>query len=117
MAFLFENLKVYQMSHNLADEVTSFTESFPKGKFYLADQLNRAVLSIPNNIAEGNGRYHKNDRKHFFHISRGSAYECVCLLDMCRKKGLIKEEAFGRHKSNLDEICKMLMGLINGLDK
>jgi four helix bundle protein len=117
MAFLFENLKVYQMSHQLADEITSLTETFPKGKYYLSDQLNRAILSIPNNIAEGNGRFHKNDRKHFFHISRGSAYECVCLLEMCKKKGLIAEGDFARHKDNLDEICRMIMGLINGLDK
>ena len=117
MAFLFENLKVYQMSHQLADEITSLTETFPKGKYYLSDQLNRAVLSVPNNVAEGNGRFHKNDRKHFFHISRGSAYECVCLLDMCRKKGLLADDAFIRYKETLDEICRMIMGLINGLDK
>ena len=117
MAFMFENLTVYQKSHHLADEITGLTETFPKGKYYLSDQLNRAVLSVPNNIAEGNGRFHKNDRKHFFHISRGSAYECVCLLDMCRKKGLLADDAFIRYKETLDEICRMIMGLINGLDK
>ena len=105
------------MSHNLADRITDFTETFPKGKYYLKDQLNRAILSVPNNIAEGNGKFHKHDRRQFFYISRGSAYECVCLLDMCGKKGLLAGNEYNQYKDNLDEICRMLMGLINGLDK
>jgi four helix bundle protein len=43
----------------------------------MRDQLNRAVLSVPNNIAEGNDRFTPNEKIHFFHIARGSAFECV----------------------------------------
>jgi four helix bundle protein len=76
MPFLFEKLDVYTKSMQFADEITAFTETFPPSKYFLRDQLNRAVLSVPNNIAEGNGRYTQNDKIHFFHIARWSAFEC-----------------------------------------
>jgi len=113
MAFMFENLEVYQKAIAFADEISDLTESFSKGNYYLVDQLNRAALSIATNIAEGNGRYHKADRKNFFRISRGSAFECVPILELCKRKKLIEEEKHKTLKENLDEICKMLSGLIN----
>ncbi len=113
MAFLFENLEVYQKAIAFADEISSLTDNFPKGNYYLVDQLNRAALSIATNIAEGNGRYSKADRKNFFRISRGSAFECVPIIELCKRKKLIGEEKHKALKENLDEICKMLSGLIN----
>lgn len=56
MPFLFEKLDVYQKSLQFAEEISKTTDSFPKGNYYLIDQLNRAALSISTNIAEGNGR-------------------------------------------------------------
>ena len=53
MAFAFEKLIVYQKSVDLADQVTEITGAFPRGFYFLADQLNRASLSISANIAEG----------------------------------------------------------------
>ncbi|MCM8812493.1 MAG: four helix bundle protein [Candidatus Omnitrophica bacterium] len=74
MPFLFENLEVYKKAIDIADELSTLSESFPKGNYYLSDQLNRAVLSIATNIAEGNGKYTKADRVNFFCIARGSAF-------------------------------------------
>ena len=88
-------------------------EGFSKGNYYLVDQLNRAALSIATNIAEGNGRYSKAVRKNFFRISRGSAFECIPILELCNRKKLIGKEKHKVLKGNLDEICKMLSGLIN----
>ena len=112
MAFIFEKLDVYKKSVDLADEVSRLTESFSRGSYYLSDQLNRAVLSISTNIAEGNGRYHKADRVHFFRIARGSAFECVPLLEICRRKNLIDSEIHNSLKSEIENIGKMLSGLI-----
>ncbi|MEW6536196.1 MAG: four helix bundle protein [Candidatus Auribacterota bacterium] len=112
MAFLFENLDVYKNSVDFADTISRLTEDFPKGNYYLVDQINRASLSIATNIAEGNGRYHKPDRANFFRIARGSAFECVPILELCRRKKLISEEMCNTLKENLNEICKMLSGLI-----
>jgi hypothetical protein len=59
MPFLFEKLAVYQKSASFADKITELTRSFPRGAFFLADQLNRAAVSIAANIAEGNRRFTK----------------------------------------------------------
>jgi four helix bundle protein len=84
MPFAFEKLVVYQRAVTFADTCCSLTRDFPRGYFFLADQLNRAALSIAANIAEGNGRFTKPDRKHFFGIARGSVQECVTLVDVTR---------------------------------
>ncbi|MBN1491387.1 MAG: four helix bundle protein [Phycisphaerae bacterium] len=117
MAFLFENLHVYQKSVDLADHVASLTEGFPRGYYFLVDQLNRAALSIATNLAEGNGRFTKADRKNFFTIARGSAQECVPLLEIARRRRFIDEGQHSELRAALEEIAKMLSGLINGLDK
>lgn len=113
MPFLFENLEVYQKAVASAGGISDLTEDFSKGNYYLTNHLNRAALSIATNIAEGNGRYGKADRKNFFRISRGSAFECVPILELCKRKKLIGEEKHKALKENLDEICKMLSGLMN----
>ncbi len=78
MTFQFEKLLVYQKSVDFADEVCKATEQFQRGYGFLVDQLNRAALSISSNIAEGNGRFTKADRKNFFGIARGRSKN-VCL--------------------------------------
>src|SRR3954468_17952090 len=70
MAFMFENLAVYQRSLDFAEQIISLTETFPRGYYFLADQMNRASVSIATNLAEGNGRFTKSDRKNFFTIAR-----------------------------------------------
>ena len=74
MSFAFEKLLVYQKSVDFAEHVVRATRQFPRGYFYLADQLNRASLSISANLAEGNGRFTVPDRRNFFGIARG---ECA----------------------------------------
>ena len=113
MAFLFEKLDVYNESMAFADLITNLTDGFPRGKNYLSDQLNRAVTSIPFNIAEGNGKWSKKEKQSYFRISRGSAFECVSILALCHKKGLITENQHLEYRDTLDRICKMLTGLIN----
>ena len=117
MSFAFEKLLVYQKALAFADTVCSLTREFPRGYYFLADQLNRAALSIAANIAEGNGRFTKPDRKNFFGIARGSVQECVPLLELARRRGLLDDAAHSKMKDDLEEIARMLSGLIGGLDK
>ncbi len=77
--------------------------------------LNRAALSIAANIAEGNGRFTKPDRKNFFGIARGSVQECVPLLELALRRKLLTSMEHESLKSQLEEIARMLSGLINGL--
>ncbi|MGN6136422.1 MAG: four helix bundle protein [Aureliella sp.] len=115
MTFQFEKLLVYQKSVDFADQVCATTEQFSRGYGFLVDQLNRAALSISANIAEGNGRFTMADRKNCFTIARGSIQECVPLLELARRRKLIDEPKHGELKSQLEEISRMLSGLINGL--
>jgi four helix bundle protein len=69
------------------------------------------------NIAEGNGRFTKPERKHFFGIARGSAQECVPLLELARRRRLLDDAAHIELKDALEEIARMLSGLIRGLDE
>jgi four helix bundle protein len=112
MAFAFEKLLVYQKSVDFADDICACTEQFPRGYGFLVDQLNRASVSIAANIAEGNGRFTKPDRKHFFGIARGSVQECVPLLELASRRKLLDANAHAQLKSRLEEIARMLSGLI-----
>jgi four helix bundle protein len=116
MAFSFEKLIVYQKAIDFADRICSQTEKFPRGYSFLVSQLNRAALSIAANIAEGNGRFTKADRRNFFGVARGSVQECVPLLELALRRGLISTSDHAAMKSQLEEIARMLSGLINGLE-
>jgi len=117
VAFMFEKLQVYQKAVDLAEEIASLTEAFPRGYGFLVDQLNRAAVSIATNLAEGNGRFTVPDRRNFFTIARGSAQECVPLTEIARRRGLIQEAASLALRERLEIIAKMVSGLINGLDQ
>jgi len=114
---MFEKLEVYQRSVDFADKIAALTETFPRGYGFLVDQLNRAAVSIATNLAEGNGRFTRPDRRNFFTIARGSAQECIPLLEIARRRGLVKEMESLASKERLEVIAKMISGLINGLDK
>jgi len=116
MAFMFEKLEVYQKAVAFADQIAALTQDYPRGFGFLADQLNRAALSIATNLAEGNGRFTKPDRKNFFVIARGSAQECVPLLEVAHRRGLIETSNHQDLRDQLETIAKMISGLINGLE-
>ncbi len=116
MAFAFEKLIVYQKAITFADEVCTLTRDLPRGFFFLSNQLNIAALSIAANIAEGNGRFTKPDRRNFFGIARGSIQECVPPLELASRQKLIGSDQHLQLKVDLEEITKMLSGLIKGLE-
>jgi len=117
MGFLFEKLEVYQKAVEFAEAVFKLTDELPRGQRALADQFKRAAMSISLNIAEGNGRWPPKDRKNFFLIARGSAFECVPLLELCRRRRMIADDNFTRLKGDLEILAKMLSALIKGTEE
>jgi four helix bundle protein len=115
--FMFENLDVYQKAVDFVDKAITLTEDFPRGYGFLSNQLNRAALSIVTNLAQGNGRFTKPDRKNFFTIARGSAQECVALLEIAKRRRLLSNEFHLVLRADLETIAKMINGLIAGLKK
>ena len=117
MPFSFENLDVYQKSLSLVQQLDSLNRSL-SGKVSRSfhDQLSRAALSIPLNIAEGNGRWHKKEKQQFFWIARGSVFEVVAILQVVKKSGVLAANEYGGHYGNLESISRMLTNLIKSVD-
>ena len=110
---LLEDLKVYQRALLFAEEVMSLMQSPKAGNGTIADQLRRAAISIPTNIAEGSGRWHADDRKQFFWVARGSTNECMPLIRLGARLGMISGSDYARLQSDLILISKMLTRLIS----
>ena len=113
MAFMLEKLDVYNKAVDFYCTASDLAKKFPKGNYHIVGQFNRAALSISLNIAEGNGRYHLKERQSFFRIARGSAFECVPILEICKRQGLIEGVNCQSLIEELEIISKMLSGLIN----
>ena len=91
-----EDLQVYQISMQLADEVHDLILEWDNfHKFSTGTQLLDAADSISANISEGYGRFHYKDHKNFLYFSRGSLSETKTWLTKARNRKLISEEKFG----------------------
>jgi four helix bundle protein len=113
MAFLFEDLMVYKKAMLLAKEVLSSRKQI-KNRIII-DQLCRAVLSVPLNIAEGQGRVHAREKRQFYNTSKGSLYECLPLMQLCCDLGYFNKEQFLKMYELMNEIGRMLSGLIRSV--
>ena len=89
----FEDLLVWQKSHQFVLAVYKVTSSFPKEELYgLTSQFRRAAISIPANISEGYKKKGKLDKLRFYNISQGSLEECRYYIILSRDLGYITEE-------------------------
>ena len=111
--FDFEQLNVYQKALFLVKIIFKFLENNRNIDYFLQDQLKRAVVSISLNIAEGTGRFTVPDRRRFYTISRGSAFEVVATVQIIANQYVIKSEDYENIRNLTQEISKMLFGLIN----
>ena len=112
MAFTFENLKVWQKARELVKEVYLLLNTFPKNENYaLCDQLRRAIVSVPSNIAEGSGRQSDKEQVRFIEIAFASLMESFCQLTLAVDLGYIKVEQLDNLRPIFEEIAKMLSGL------
>ena len=104
----YEKLDVYQCSINFLETTTRVLEALPRGRNEIHDQLKRASISIPLNIAEGAGKRTKSDCNRYFTSARGSAMECGAILDVCFKLGLVEAKQLADGKKLLERIVAML---------
>ena len=109
----FRNLNVYIKSKELVKQIYELLKKFPREEqFALCDQLRRAVISIPSNIAEGSGRNSQKDQAHFYSIAYGSLMEILAQLDIACDLGYITKLEFDQMELLIIEEAKMLSGLI-----
>ena len=105
--FGFQQLDVYRCSVTFLGLAAPLAERMPKGYAPLGDQLRRASLSVPLNIAEGNGRPGGGATQHYA-IARGSALECAAILDACEALGFARTEELAPARELLERVVSML---------
>lgn len=112
MYFSYRKLRVYEESKNLVLFVYTLLKLFPKEEHYaLCDQLRRAVISIPSNIAEGMDRNSLKEQIHFIEIAFGSLNEVMCQLELAHDLNFIQEEQITTAENYYQNIAQMLSGL------
>ena len=114
--FPFEKLDVWQLAVSLAEFVLDLLEKFPlHTHIRLVSQMESAVTSTAQNIAEGKGRQYKKEFIQFLHIAQGSLYEVVTLNEVFRRKKLFQEAEATEIRKRCEQIDRKLNGLINSL--
>lgn len=109
----YKALKVWQKAMDLTVMVYSLVKFLPNEEtFGLSDQLRRAVVSIPSNIAEGHGRSTDKEFVHFLSIARGSLYEVETQIEICIRLNFFTSKQCNEVNTLIVEISKMLMALI-----
>ena len=112
----FRTLSVWKKAHEMTLAIYAETAKFPKEElFALTSQLRRATASIPTNIAEGCGRGTDADFRRFLQIGFGSASEVEYLLLLSSELKYIDNNNYKVLNERLEEIKKMLTGLITKL--
>jgi four helix bundle protein len=112
----YRELLVWQEGIKLAKAVYKLTEKFPRQETYaLADQIRRAVVSVPSNIAEGQARKAPADFRRFLHISLGSLAEVDTQLVLAHEFGYLSKEDINILDEQIQGLRKKLYALINSL--
>ena len=110
-SFDHEKLKVYQLSIDLVVLGNDVVEHLPRGRAYIADQLQRASTSVPLNIAEGAGEYSRQEKSRFYRMAKRSATECAAIFDVCQRLCLIEKVQYEKSRELLVHIVNMLTKL------
>ena len=103
-----EKLDVYQAAIQFLGLSFQIIEKIPTGYNCLSDQLKRASLSIPLNIAEGSGKVTAKDKSRFYQIARGSATECGAILDSLKTLAIVDSQRLSDGKLLVYRIVCML---------
>jgi four helix bundle protein len=114
----FENLRVYQIAEQLADDVWAIVATWqPLARDTVGTQIVRSADAIGANLAEGTGRGTVPDNRRFVRMARGSLYETKHWLRRAYRRNLLNGEQVERLKQTVDELTRMLNGYLRSLNK
>jgi four helix bundle protein len=114
--FSFEKLDVWHKGIAFADSVYSLTRTFPpEERFGLTNQMRRAAVSVPSNIAEGSSRMSPADYGRFVEFSTGSLFEVVSNSFIAKNQQLLSSAHFASIYRDAEELSRMLSGLRRSL--
>ncbi len=110
--FPFEKLQVWQLAKELTLAIYDVSKRFPANEQYgLISQINRAVISVASNLAEGSSRISKKDQAHFSQLAYGSLMEVICQLDIAKDLGFLEKGEYNK----LRQIIMILSSKTNAL--
>ena len=110
--FSYRKLNVYQLSKSLVTDVYKIIETFPKAETYaLCDQMRRAAISIPSNIAEGSSKASPKEQFHFIEIAYGSLMEIMCQAEIAFDQHYITRDHLTLIEEKIVSIYKMLSSM------
>ena len=114
----YKELIVWQKAMDLVVEVYRLTKAFPKEELYgLTSQVRRAVVSIPSNIAEGQGRKGTKEFLNFLSIARGSLMEVETQILLAERLSYLAPTESTKALSLMEEVSRMLSGLRASLER
>jgi len=112
----YRDLVVWQNAIKLAKTVYLFAQKFPKHETYaLSDQIRRAAISVPSNIAEGQARKAPADFRRFLHIALGSLAEVDTQLILAQEFGYLTKEDVDAMDIEIQALRRKLYALMNSL--
>ena len=113
----YRDLVAWQKAMDLAEQVYQLTAEFPnEERFSLTSQIRRAVVSIPSNIAEGQGRFTQPDFRRFLSIAHGSVREVETQLLLARRLSYLGEAQIERVLELSSEVGRLIQGLAKSLN-
>lgn len=108
----YKDLEAYKEAKILVRMIYSLLQRFPKEEqFALCDQLRRAVISVPSNIAEGSGRTSAKDQAHFFEMAFGSLMEVDCQMDIAHDLSYVSSEEHEDVSKQISQVAALLSGM------
>lgn len=110
--YSYRKLNVYKNAKAFVIDVYALIKKFPREEQYaLCDQLRRAAVSVPSNIAEGLSRFSSKEKAHFLEIAYGSLMEVQCQLDIAKDLKYITEDDFTRIDTIISEEATIIAGM------
>jgi len=112
----YRELIAWQKAVDLVTEIYSITKEFPRDEIYgLTSQLRRSAVSVPSNIAEGQGRATKGEFIQFLGHARGSLFELETQIAIAEQLGYITRETESQVALRITEVARILNGLLTSL--
>lgn len=114
--FYFQKLDIYQKAKELNVLIYEMVKHFPSEERYgLVQQLTRAAVSVPSNIAEGISRYSVNEKIRFLNYSYGSLMELACQSEISKDLGYISQDMLTKINLRINELCVMISNFVRTL--
>ena len=107
-----ERLDVYKAAVEFVALADELVERLPRGRAYLADQLQRAATSSPLNVAEGAGEFATKEKSRFYRMAKRSGTECAAILDVAKRLGLVDMNRYAEARELLQRIVSMLVRMV-----